>query len=165
MAQETKEGETGLLSSKYWRLLLVVLAGLFTFGSPYVVYLASSVLKRGVFFSFTGGFLSLVIGLLLLWYLVKNKVISWRAGNFCLRYPRAHHLFRQKASSSAILEGARPIKSRSVTILFLTMFMPVVIVWTDPLWRSIFVVGKASNVDMFWYALGQRKLYKICWKL
>ena len=76
MAQETKETETGLMSSKYWRLLLVVLAGLFTFGSPYVVYLASSVLKRGVFFSFTGGFLSLIIGLLLLWYLVKNKVIS-----------------------------------------------------------------------------------------
>jgi len=76
MGQETKETGTGLLSSKYWRLVLVVLSGLFIFGAPYVVYLASRVLKRGVFFSFTGGLLSLIIGLLLLWYLVKNKAIS-----------------------------------------------------------------------------------------
>jgi len=76
MGQETKETGTGLMSSKYWKLLLIILAGLFTFGAPYVVYLASSVLKRGVFFSFTGGFLSLIIGLLLIWYLIKNKVIS-----------------------------------------------------------------------------------------
>jgi hypothetical protein len=55
---------------------LVILAGLFTFGAPYVTYLSSSVLKRGVFFSFTGGFVSLIIGLVLMWYLIKNKVIS-----------------------------------------------------------------------------------------
>jgi hypothetical protein len=76
MAQETKETEAGLMSSKYWRLLLVILAGLFTFGAPYVTYMASSFLKRGFFFSFTGGFLSLIIGLLLIWYLIKNKVIK-----------------------------------------------------------------------------------------
>ena len=83
MAQETKETGTGLMSSKYWRLLLVILAGLFTFGAPYVTYLSSSLLKGGVFFSFTGGFLSLIIGLLLIWYLVKNKVIKWSIGKCC----------------------------------------------------------------------------------
>ena len=76
MSEETKETETGLMSSKYWKLLLVVLAGLFTFGAPYVVYLASTVLKRGIFFSFSGGFLSLIIGLFLIWYLIRNKVIT-----------------------------------------------------------------------------------------
>ena len=76
MSQESKETETGLMRSKYWRLLLVILAGLFIFGAPYVTYLASKVLKRGVFFSFTGGFVSLIIGLLITWYLIKNKVIS-----------------------------------------------------------------------------------------
>jgi len=76
MGQETKETGTGLMSSKYWKLLLVILAGLFTFGAPYVVYLASKVLKRGIFFSFTGGLLSLIIGLLLIVYLIRNKVIS-----------------------------------------------------------------------------------------
>jgi len=76
MAKETEETTTGLMGSKYFKLLLVILAGLFIFGAPYVTYLSSSVLKRGVFFSFTGGFLSLIIGLVLMWYLIKIKVIS-----------------------------------------------------------------------------------------
>ena len=76
MAQETKGTQTGMMASKYWKLLLVILAGVFTFGAPYVVYLANRVLKRGIFFSFTGGFLSLIIGLVLLWYLIRAKVIS-----------------------------------------------------------------------------------------
>jgi hypothetical protein len=65
-----------MLKSKYWRLLLVILAGLFTFGAPYVTFIASNYLKRGVFFSFSGGFLSFGIGLALVWYLIKQKVIS-----------------------------------------------------------------------------------------
>jgi len=76
MSQENKETQTGIMSSKYWKLLLIILAGLFIFGAPYVVYLASKVLKRGVFFSFTGGLLSLIIGFLLVWYLIRNKVIT-----------------------------------------------------------------------------------------
>lgn len=76
MGKETKETGTGLMSSKYFQLLLVILAGLFIFGAPYVTYLASKVLKRGIFFSFTGGFLSMIVGLLLVWYLVRNKVIK-----------------------------------------------------------------------------------------
>jgi hypothetical protein len=76
MAQEAKETGTGMVRSKYWKLLLVILAGLFTFGAPYVVYIANSFLKRGIFFSFTGGFVSLMIGLVLIWYLIKSKVIS-----------------------------------------------------------------------------------------
>ena len=74
MSQETEE--TGPMTSKYFRLLLVLLAALFIFGGPYVVYLASHGLKRGVYFSFTGGFLSFFIGLFLVWYLIKKKVIS-----------------------------------------------------------------------------------------
>jgi cell division protein FtsX len=76
MAQETKETRTGMMSSKYWKLLLVILAGLFTFGAPYVAFISSSFLKRGIFFSFAGGFVSLIIGLVLIWYLIKSKVIS-----------------------------------------------------------------------------------------
>ena len=76
MSQENKETETGPMSSKYFRLLLVILAALFLFGAPYVVYLASKALKRGVFFSFTGGLLSLILGLLLVGYLIRKKVIT-----------------------------------------------------------------------------------------
>jgi hypothetical protein len=76
MSQENKETKTGLTSSKYRKLLLVILAGLFTFGAPYVVYIVNSFLKRGIFFSFTGGIISLIIGLLLIWYLIRSKAIS-----------------------------------------------------------------------------------------
>jgi hypothetical protein len=76
MGQETKEERTGILDSKYVRVLLVVLAGLFTFGAPYAVFAAARYLNRGVFFSFGSGFLSFIIGLLLIWYLIRNKVIS-----------------------------------------------------------------------------------------
>ena len=76
LTEETKATGTRRTDSKHWRLLLVILAGLFTFGAPYVTFMASDFLKRGVFFSFTGGFVSLAIGLLLVWYLVKRKVIS-----------------------------------------------------------------------------------------
>jgi hypothetical protein len=76
MAQEAEEKRTGILSSKYWRMLLVVLAGFFTFAAPYAVYVATRYLKRGVFFSFASGFLSFIIGLVLIWYLIKNKIIS-----------------------------------------------------------------------------------------
>jgi hypothetical protein len=76
MAREAEETRTGLMSSKYWRMLFVILAGLFTFGAPYAAYIATRFLKRGVFFSFASGFLSFIIGLMLIWYLIKNKVIS-----------------------------------------------------------------------------------------
>jgi hypothetical protein len=76
MAERKESTKTGFMGSKYWRMLLVVLMALFTFGAPYVAYIANHFLKRGVFFSFAAGLVSFVIGSLLLWYLVRNKVIS-----------------------------------------------------------------------------------------
>jgi len=76
LAGKPEPAETGMLGSKYLRLLLVIVAGLFTFGAPYVTMIASNYLHRGAFFSFSGGFLSLAIGLLLIWYLIKRKVIT-----------------------------------------------------------------------------------------
>ncbi len=76
LTKETAEAKAGITTSKYFKLLLVILAGLFTFGAPYVVYLSNHLLKRGIFFSFAGGFLSFAIGLVLIWYLIRSKVIS-----------------------------------------------------------------------------------------
>jgi hypothetical protein len=76
LAQQTEAPKQGMLGSKITRMVLVLLAGLFIFGAPYVVYMASDFLKRGIFFSFTGGIISLAIGLGLLLFLVKKKVIS-----------------------------------------------------------------------------------------
>ena len=76
MTQGTKEATSRIAGSKYWKLLLVILAGLFTFGSPYVAFMANHFLKRGIFFSFAGGFVSFAIGVLLVWYLIRIKVIT-----------------------------------------------------------------------------------------
>lgn len=76
LTSKDKTAGKKVTGSKYLNIVLVILAGLFTFGAPYVAFMASDFLKRGVFFSFTGGFLSLAIGLVLIWYLIKRKIIS-----------------------------------------------------------------------------------------
>jgi uncharacterized membrane protein len=65
------------LNSKFWKTILVLLASLLTFGVPtYGVYLFVHVPEIGYAASMLLGLVSLVIGLLLMWYLVKKKVIS-----------------------------------------------------------------------------------------
>jgi hypothetical protein len=76
MTEKRKETKAGLMASKYWRLFLVILMGLLTFGGPYVAYMSENFLKRGVFFSFASGFASFMVGMVLLWYLIRNGVFS-----------------------------------------------------------------------------------------
>lgn len=76
LTEKNKAAGNRVTGSKYLKLVLILLAGLFTFGAPYVAFMASDFLKEGIFFSFAGGFLSLAIGLVLIWYLIKRKMIS-----------------------------------------------------------------------------------------
>jgi hypothetical protein len=66
------------LNSKFWKTLLVVLAAFLTFAGPtymvYVVFL--KILKMNYIVSMASGFVLFMVGLVLLWYLVKRKVIS-----------------------------------------------------------------------------------------
>jgi uncharacterized membrane protein SpoIIM required for sporulation len=75
MTQE-KQSKTGILGSKYWKVFLVIIAGLFTFGGPYAVYVLVNFLKIGFTYSIIPGFGLFIVGLVLIWYLIKNKVIS-----------------------------------------------------------------------------------------
>ena len=82
MTEKKKEskGKTsaGLdLSSKFWKTLLTVLAAFLTFAGPtYVVYMLINILKVEYFLSMVSGIVLFIIGLVLIWYLIKNKVIS-----------------------------------------------------------------------------------------
>jgi hypothetical protein len=76
MTQEKQQTKPGMLESRYWKLVLTVIAALLTFGAPYVVYLTVHALKMGWFISIGSGGIVFVIGLALIWYLIKNKVIS-----------------------------------------------------------------------------------------
>jgi len=66
------------LSSKFWKTFLVVLAVFLTFAGPtymvYVVFL--KILKLDYIVSMTSGFALFIVGLVLIWYLIKRKVIS-----------------------------------------------------------------------------------------
>jgi hypothetical protein len=64
-------------SSKFWKLFLMVLAALLTFVGPtYFVYALVDVVKIGYAVSMVSGFALFVIGLVLIRYLIKNKIIS-----------------------------------------------------------------------------------------
>jgi uncharacterized membrane protein HdeD (DUF308 family) len=77
--QQTKNRRSAKLdlNSKTWRTFLVVLAVLLTFAGPtYVVYVLLEVLEIGYTASMLSGLILLVAGLILIWYLIKKKIIS-----------------------------------------------------------------------------------------
>jgi uncharacterized protein YjeT (DUF2065 family) len=65
------------LDSKFWRTTLVVVVGLLIFAGPtYVPYVLSDILHVDYVASVVSGIVLLAIGLLLMWYLVRKKVIT-----------------------------------------------------------------------------------------
>jgi len=65
------------LSSRFWKTFLLVLATFLTFAGPtYIVYVLLNILKIDYVVSMASGFVLFIAGLVLLWYLIKNKVIS-----------------------------------------------------------------------------------------
>ncbi|MDH5793735.1 MAG: hypothetical protein OEZ18_04130 [Candidatus Bathyarchaeota archaeon] len=65
------------LSSKFWKTFLIVLAVFLTFAGPtYIVYALLNVLKINYIVSMASGFALFIAGVVLIWYLIKNKVIS-----------------------------------------------------------------------------------------
>ena len=75
--KQKTEGSSRLnLSSKYWKAFLVVLAAILTFGGPYAAYVLVNVLALSYAASVTAGFVLFAAGLILIWYLIRKKVIS-----------------------------------------------------------------------------------------
>jgi len=76
MEQEKQQTKRGFTSSKYWKMLLVIIMGLLLFGGPYLAYVLINILKVRFLISTAVAFATVVAGLVLMWYLVKTKVIS-----------------------------------------------------------------------------------------
>ena len=75
--EENTTAETGLLSSKFWRTLLIVLSVFLIFAGPtYVIYGLAVLLNINLLASFLTGFILFAAGLALMWYLVRHKVIT-----------------------------------------------------------------------------------------
>jgi hypothetical protein len=64
------------LSSKFWRTFLVIVAALLIFVGPtYIPYLLVDLLKVNYVASIVSGFVLLIIGLVLMWFLVRKRII------------------------------------------------------------------------------------------
>jgi len=65
------------LSSKFMRVLLVLVAALLVFAGPtYVPYVLTEVLKVNQAASMVFGFVLLIVGLALMWHLIRKKIIE-----------------------------------------------------------------------------------------
>jgi cytochrome c biogenesis protein CcdA len=63
-------------SSKFMRTLLIIVAALLIFAGPtYLIYVMTDFLKVNQFASMISGLAMLVVGLLLLGFLVRKKII------------------------------------------------------------------------------------------
>jgi hypothetical protein len=79
MTQEKQQTRSRILESRQWKVILTVIAALLTFGSPYLVYVMTRVtraLDMSWFISIGSGGVLFVVGLGLIWYLIRKKVIS-----------------------------------------------------------------------------------------
>lgn len=64
------------LNSRFWRVSLTLLSVLLTFGGPYVALVLFRALDLSYAISMASSFIVFLIGLVLMLFLVKKKVIS-----------------------------------------------------------------------------------------
>jgi hypothetical protein len=76
MTKEKQPTRPGMFESRYWKAVLTIFAVVLTFGSPYLVYVMTHALHIGWFSSIGSGGVLFATGLVLIWYLIKKKVIS-----------------------------------------------------------------------------------------
>jgi hypothetical protein len=69
--------ESGLITSKFGRTLLTILSVFLIFAGPtYIIYALAIVLRVNFAASFGVGFALFAAGILLMWYLLKKKVVE-----------------------------------------------------------------------------------------
>lgn len=79
MNADNEDRSRGLfgLSPKFWRVVLVLVAVLLIFTGPtYVPYVLADLLKVDYVVSIVVGSVLLALGLVLMWFLIRKKVIE-----------------------------------------------------------------------------------------
>ena len=65
------------VSSKFWRVFLVIVAVFLIFAGPtYFSYMLSDILNVNYVASIVSGFALFIAGLLLMWFLIRKKIIT-----------------------------------------------------------------------------------------
>jgi len=69
--------ENDMMSSKFWRTLLTILSVFLIFAGPtYVIYALAVLLEVNLAASFAAGFILFAVGMVLMYFLVKKKVVT-----------------------------------------------------------------------------------------
>jgi hypothetical protein len=76
MSEQKRRRGSGEVGMGFRNAVFLVIVGLCVFGAPYLVYALTHVLKLEWFVSLASGLVLFVIGLALVGYLVKKRVIS-----------------------------------------------------------------------------------------
>jgi len=79
MAENDENNDVGKfdVSSKFWRVLLMIAAVFLIFAGPtYISYLLFKILNVNYFASVISGFALFIAGLLLMWFLIRKKIIT-----------------------------------------------------------------------------------------
>ena len=78
MTEDEETGSSGMidLESKFWRTTLLIVSVVLIFAGPtYVPYLLYGILNLDYIASIVTGIVLLTVGLLMMWYLIRKKVI------------------------------------------------------------------------------------------
>jgi hypothetical protein len=77
MTEENQEQKASMFESKFWRTTLIIIAVLLVFVGPtYMVHILIINLGVNYWVSMAAGFLVFIVGVLLLVYLFRKKIIS-----------------------------------------------------------------------------------------
>ena len=79
MSESDESNEVGRfnVSSKFWRVVLVIVAVLLIFAGPtYFSYLLHTILKVNYIASVVSGLVLFIIGFLLMLFLIRKKIIT-----------------------------------------------------------------------------------------
>ncbi len=75
--QESKTVEKIGSNSKLMKTFLVILAAFLTFAGPtFIVYALLNMLKMDYTISMASGFILFIVGLILIWYLIRKQTVS-----------------------------------------------------------------------------------------
>jgi hypothetical protein len=74
---ENNDGGKFDVSSKFWRVLLIIAAVLLIFAGPtYISYLLFNILNVNYVVSVVSGLALFIVGLLLMWFLIRKKIVT-----------------------------------------------------------------------------------------
>jgi hypothetical protein len=76
MSEDKPQTKTPITNSKYVKMILVLIMALLLFGGPYGAYAVINVLHGSYLIATVGSFAMAIAGLMLMWYLIRNKIIA-----------------------------------------------------------------------------------------